>query len=495
MPPNKTIEHDHTIDLIDNTRPPDHDSVPIDAGPEANSTKSEANLSGKWTKGKLKEELRRRRYSKWKEDNCNSGEHSAESSDHDNKKADISGGNEAKSPQQATRRGRLRDKISFRPHKKGIGAKKQENYEVDILYQNQRGFFFFGIPLYSAKTLLNFDPSQWQTSEFRDSPVNITNAQLPDPSWAWVSKSWYVDMSHDVDLEGWQYSFSFRQGFSWHGNHPWFHSFVRRRRWLRKRVKLSSGGTKGLDAHMLTVDYFTIHTKRDRSRGSSTRASSYNRSSYMESRQLDSDSEDDDEEISNVVALMKALKRTTVDRKKLGALQSFIEHGNDGLHCLPEYMPEIMAEFMYQSSCRQLLSYLQDVFYLTTEQREHRAAQNNPESETEKRRIDILLQAVRVADDHVKDLEYWSDVKAVSRDVAQVEPKESRIDLDTESRIPIDDSHSHSSYEESVIKGIPDSAGIGDDPGIRWARPDDQRGDKDTDDKGKGKGKGKGKAL
>jgi hypothetical protein len=37
-----------------------------------------------------------------------------------------------------------------------------------------------------------------------------------------------------VDEEGWEYSFFFR-GFVWHGTSPWFHSFVRRRRWIRLR--------------------------------------------------------------------------------------------------------------------------------------------------------------------------------------------------------------------------------------------------------------------
>ena len=108
---------------------------------------------------------------------------------------------------------------------------------INVLYENQRGSFFCGIPLYSSNSLLNFDPAGWQTSPFQDSPMNITNSQLPDPSWEWVWRTWYVDMSYDVDEEGWQYSLSFRTGIAWHGNHPWFHSFVRWRRWLRKRVK------------------------------------------------------------------------------------------------------------------------------------------------------------------------------------------------------------------------------------------------------------------
>lgn len=77
---------------------------------------------------------------------------------------------------------------------------------IDILYENQRGWFIFGIPLFSNKALWNLriDPAPWQDAKFRPSAVNITNAQVPDPSWVWDWNSWYVDMSLDVDEEGWQ---------------------------------------------------------------------------------------------------------------------------------------------------------------------------------------------------------------------------------------------------------------------------------------------------
>jgi len=84
---------------------------------------------------------------------------------------------------------------------------KKEIAEIDVLYENQRGWvtsslhwafielmgvcvgdraFVCGIPLFSSRGLLNFDPAPWQNGLFRDSAVSIVNAQLPDPSWAWV---------------------------------------------------------------------------------------------------------------------------------------------------------------------------------------------------------------------------------------------------------------------------------------------------------------------
>jgi hypothetical protein len=97
--------------------------------------------------------------------------------------------------------------------------------------------------MFSHKSLLNFDPAPWINVAFKDSPVDIITAQVPNPTWQWAWKSWYVDMSGDVDEEGWAYSLSFSPSFSWHGTHVWFHSFVRRRRWLRKRIKSDGAGS------------------------------------------------------------------------------------------------------------------------------------------------------------------------------------------------------------------------------------------------------------
>lgn len=71
----------------------------------------------------------------------------------------------------------------------------------------------FGIPKYSSRILLQWDPSAWTSSGMGDSPYNILNAQLPDPSWEWVHPEWLIDMSGDTDEAGWQYSGSFGHKF------------------------------------------------------------------------------------------------------------------------------------------------------------------------------------------------------------------------------------------------------------------------------------------
>jgi len=182
-----------------------------------------------------------------------------------------------------------------------------ETSHIDVLYENQRGWFVFGLPLFSRKALWNLriDHSPWVDERFKPSPVNITNAQVPDPSWVWEWKSWYVDVSHDVDEEGWQYSLWFR-GAAWHGNHPWFHSFVRRRRWLRKRVKRTLPPKTKDNKERLFGETFSIGTTLMRTGTTVTRPNSISGSADKSI----------DEEVRDVPTLMRRLKKAAIDREK-----------------------------------------------------------------------------------------------------------------------------------------------------------------------------------
>ncbi|KAK9462831.1 uncharacterized protein V1516DRAFT_671243 [Lipomyces oligophaga] len=133
--------------------------------------------------------------------------------------------------------------------------------DYDILYENQRGFFFFGEPLFSSQSLVQIDPPSWQDLENQYSPVDILTAAVPDPSWEWAWHTWYIDMAYDVDSQGWSYAFYFRSR-NWHGSHNWFTSFVRRRRWIRKRQRV-----KHLDSSdNLDLDVLGPILDRDRKR-------------------------------------------------------------------------------------------------------------------------------------------------------------------------------------------------------------------------------------
>lgn len=213
--------------------------------------------------------------------------------------------------------------------------------ELDILYENQRGWFFFGIPLYSNQSLLNIDPAPWINARGKRSFVNITNAQVPDPSWEWAWKTWYVDMSGDVDDQGWQYAFAFSSSpSSWHGTHPFWHSFVRQRRWVRLRVKRTSERERyrrsrtGFElAHSLNEDYFTIHSalRRKRASGSETASKA---TSFNMKRTITETQDEGVEDIKNVPALIYAIKAAIVDREKLDAVRKFIEDGGEELYYL-----------------------------------------------------------------------------------------------------------------------------------------------------------------
>jgi hypothetical protein len=239
------------------------------------------------------------------------------------------------------RKRKVQDKLTGRRHTATV---QDADSEVDVLYENQRGAFFCGIPFFSPKALNPTDPSPWVDGDFKKSRENITNAQVPDPSWEWVWRTWYVDMSRDVDEEGWEYSFFFK-GFSWHGTHPWFHSFVRRRRWIRKRVRLHHDRDR-TDPHGLTKDYFTIHTgkiKSLNSRGGTPTTEQPPNKRFGAAEKADWEAE----EVEDIGTLIRGLKAAPVDSERISLIKSFIEHGGGDLYYLAE---EVCAPTSQRSS-------------------------------------------------------------------------------------------------------------------------------------------------
>lgn len=301
--------------------------------------------------------------------------------------------------------------------KKTLGKADDKDVVIDVLYENQRGMFLFGIPKYSSASLLPSDPKPWQNAQFRTAAVDIRNAQVPDPSWEWTWKSWYVDMSRDVDEEGWEYSFAFvgkkGQKFAWHGNHPWFHSFVRRRRWLRMRKRKDTVHRTQEKAHELTSDYFTIHPR-------TVREDDLDRTSTLvhAKARLDPDIDVEAMDIFTIADLFLALRKSTVDREKIRAIRKFTDGGGDELFYLGESMEDIMKNLMFQSSRRQLLDDLiarHD--QLRAEQKELESHDHTDEEEQQEqhdrnaRHANNLHKAIHAAEQQVKKLEYYSDIK------------------------------------------------------------------------------------
>ncbi|KAK2743276.1 hypothetical protein FQN57_004965 [Myotisia sp. PD_48] len=380
------------IVLIDNTCPPAAESTDTEDTCDPSSLNiSRLSLSKKFSRSSVQKNLARRKYAKYQ-----SNRYGSMIQDDDDLSRESSNITRQGSP--ARERSEARDSIdttagpssvvrlpdSQAPSTAGAAAvfsdeesqpqgpadgesQPEDQTEVDVLYENQRGWFFFGMPMYSENSLLNLDPPAWMTAEYEQSPVNITNAQVPDPSWKWAWKTWYVDMSYDVDEEGWQYSFSFASRFSWHGTHPWCHSFVRRRRWLRKRVRTKSTSrrreTDGVGAcrQPSLTDYFTVGTASINSREPSITTNGGLTLGHG-SRLSTGDPYEEQiapEDITNIVVLSKAIKMATLDREKIDVVKEFVYRGGEELIYLESQMSDIMSQLVFQSSRKQLLDFLQ----------------------------------------------------------------------------------------------------------------------------------------
>lgn len=102
----------------------------------------------------------------------------------------------------------------------------------------------FSLPTFSANALLNFDPKPWVTYEngkCRGSAYTRENYPLPSADWVWLDAAFLINMANDaaVDEQGWSYAFCFANRRHWLGHCRWY-SFVRRRQWLRARMRVTN---------------------------------------------------------------------------------------------------------------------------------------------------------------------------------------------------------------------------------------------------------------
>ena len=357
----------HRIKLVDRTKPAGYEYLPDD---ETSTTEPEfdrivtrigkkrsknSRLSKRITQGSVKEELSRRKYAKWKRPDDDLDSDTGEIGDNDKAESIARLGTDntmsttgtslmaRKSTRDYTVRGSnftREDTSTSVPENTSVAvtdtsyaseehqqqdnnvehadqASRQQSHRptsaIDILYENQRGYFFFGVPVFSSNSLLNFDPPAWVTSSGGPSPVDTQTAQVPDPSWEWAWQSWYVDMTPDVDEKGWQYSFAFFKGLAWHGTHPWFHSFVRRRRWIRKRIRRRE-----------------MQRKRQIGRKGTSVEEHESTENRVGTYQDNADEEDlSNVEIRDIDTLLQRLRRAAVDRERIGAIKRFVRDGDD----------------------------------------------------------------------------------------------------------------------------------------------------------------------
>lgn len=190
----------------------------------------------------------------------------------------------------------------------------------------------------------------------------------------------------------------FAKIFSWHPP-GWWNSFVRRRAWIRQRVK---GDPVSSDPHMLSTEYFTVRPSTETARSDSRASVSV--SSWVSANAGEKPDIDDIED------LMAILRRSRIDREKLEALDSFLEHGEEDLSHLQHKMHDIMGLFIFQASRMVLLAKLNQVYEQALEE-----LKNNDTGRLQ-RRTNSLKAAIHHADEECKRLEYWSDVKDVVRE-------------------------------------------------------------------------------
>lgn len=73
-----------------------------------------------------------------------------------------------------------------------------------------------------------------------------------------------------------------------------------------------------------------------------------------------------------------------------------------------------MSSFIFQASRRQLLAQLRQVF-MASQRLKRPPDHEGHAQETEQRRLEHLLHAVEAADEQIRGLEYWSDVKVMAQ--------------------------------------------------------------------------------
>jgi hypothetical protein len=298
-----------------------------------------------------------------------------------------------------------RARSSTRPSK-DPGRPKSAESAIDILYENQRGGFLCGIPLFSSKALGNLDPPAWTNYAHKPSPTDIHTAQVPDPTWEWAWHEWRINHDDGVDEDGWEYSFAFSRKFSWH-RARWWNSFVRRRAWIRKRVKRNASDL-AKDPHMLNPEYFTIRPSSELARDHSpSRASS----SRLSTSTANMEGAGGNPAIENADQLLRDLRGSRIDREKIEAIDNYLDNAQDELEGLQQIMHEIMSLFIFQASRRILLGKLTEVYDKTTAERK----ENGSDTKTD-RRVENLAAAVKHADEEVRRLEYWSDVKSIAEE-------------------------------------------------------------------------------
>jgi hypothetical protein len=110
-------------------------------------------------------------------------------------------------------------------------------------------------------------------------------------------------------------------------------------------------------------------------------------------------------DIEDIETLMGALRASRIDREKVEAIDNYLANAKDNLGSLDEQMHEIMSLFVFQASRRILLTRLAQIHEQTLMVIDQGGGLEL------RQKADNLTAAIKHADEEVKRLEYWSDVK------------------------------------------------------------------------------------
>ena len=125
-----------------------------------------------------------------------------------------------------------------------LRKQKQDLFETDLVYENERGSILFKNARFSKRSLLPTDPSPYSDSKVN--PVVDMKYYICPPGWEWISE-WIIDMK-DTDDEGWSYNSSFSNLSGWSSALPMNQvSAVRRRKWIRMRKVTGNVVTQSLE--------------------------------------------------------------------------------------------------------------------------------------------------------------------------------------------------------------------------------------------------------
>jgi len=166
---------------------------------------------------------------------------------------------------------------------------------------------------------------------------------------------------------------------------------------------------------MLNEDYFTIHPAVDRSRSCASTRDESPKNGYsigqLASRELEDEAP---ENIADIATLMQVLKYCRIDREKMEAVEIFINNGGDELYYLRERMHDIMGLFIFQASRRLFLAHLLKIFNEASDEENRDFEGEKGQGPTRTRRRENLEAALQHADEEVRKLEFWSDVKELA---------------------------------------------------------------------------------